>query len=216
MILLSGYVIVCYRGYGDDLRFEPIAYDSEVLIMTDDLIYHERVSSNRTEVLFLALTILFLLLLIWRINASSLDILAVIFLCLSGIFLFYSVNYRILIIRLTSEYLKLTFGIFTWIVPLDNVEECCLDEIPLLMRMGGAGIHFMIIRKRYRASFNFLEHPRVVIAFKRKAGLVRDISFSTRRPDDVLRLIQGAISANRAAQHGRPADSHSAPLHASG
>jgi hypothetical protein len=62
------------------------------------------------------------------------------------------------------------------------------------MRMGGAGIHFMIIRKRYRASFNFLEHPRVVIALKRNAGLVRDISFSTRRPDDLLRLIKEAVS----------------------
>ena len=33
------------------------------MIMTDDLIYDERVSSNRTETLFLALTILFLILL---------------------------------------------------------------------------------------------------------------------------------------------------------
>ena len=166
--------------------------------MTDDFIYNERVSSNRTEVLYFALTLIFFLLLIWRVNVSSLDILAAAFFCLFSLFFFYSVNYRTLIIRITSESLKLTFGIFTWIVPLDNVEECGLDEIPMLMRMGGAGIHFMSIRKRYRASFNFLEHPRVVIAFKRKVGLVRDISFSTRRPEDVLRLIQEAVSANRA------------------
>jgi hypothetical protein len=67
------------------------------------------------------------------------------------------------------------------------------------MKMGGAGIHFMFIRKRYRASFNFLEYPRVVIAFKRKAGPVQDISFSTRRPDDLIRLIQAAASAYRTA-----------------
>jgi Ca2+/Na+ antiporter len=168
---------------------------------TSDLIYTERISSNRTEALFLGLMILFLLLLIWRVNIGGLDVLAIVFLCFFSIFLFYSVNYRTLIIRLASESLKLTFGIFTWRVPLDNVEECHHDEIPLLMRMGGAGIHFMFIRKRYRASFNFLEYPRVVVAFKRKVGPVRDISFSTRRPDDVLRLIQEAVSA----QHGRPA-----------
>jgi len=184
--------------------------------MTDDLIYNERVSSNRTEALFLTLTILFFLLLIWRVNAGSLDVLATVFFCLCSLFFFYSVNYRTLIIRLTSESLKLTFGIFTWIVPLNNVEECCLDELPMLMRMGGAGIHFMSIRKRYRASFNFLEHPRVVIAFKRKEGLVRDISFSTRRPDEVLRLIKEAISAKRTAQHGSEVNSRSASLHASG
>lgn len=169
------------------------------MITNDDLIYDERVTSKRTEVLFLALTIFFFLLLIWRVYAGSLDILAAVLFCLFGLFLFYSVNYRTLIIRLTSESLKLTFGIFTWTVPLDNVKECRLDVIPMLMRMGGAGIHFMRIRKRYRASFNFLEHPRVVIAFRRKVGLVRDISFSTRQPHDVLRLIQEAVSAKRAA-----------------
>lgn len=173
--------------------------------MTDDLIFHERISSNRTEALFLALTLLFLLLFLWRVTAGSLDLLTVIFLCSFGLFFFYSVNYRTLLIRLTAESLNLTFGLFTWKVPLDNVEECHLDSLPLLMRYSGAGIHFMFIRHRYRASFNFLEYPRVVIAFKRKAGPVRDISFSTRRPDDVLRLVQEAVSAKRAAQHGRPA-----------
>jgi len=177
--------------------------------MNDNLLYHERTTSNRTEALFLALTFLILLLLVWRVNADGLDVLAAVFLFFFVVFLFYSVNYRTLIIRLTPESLKLTFGIFTWTVALDNIEACHLDGIPLFMRMGGAGIHFMFIRKRYRASFNFLEYPRVVIEFKRKAGLVRDISFSTRHLDDVLRLIQVTIAANRAAQHGR-VDSNSA------
>ena len=169
------------------------------MITNDNLMYEERVTSKRTEVLFIALTVLFFLLLIWRLNTTdSLDFLAVVFFCLFGVFLFYSVNYRTLIIRLTSTSLKLTFGIFTWTVPIDNIEESRLDDIPVLMRMGGAGIHFMTIRKRYRASFNFLEYPRVVIAFKRKAGLVRDISFSTRHPDDVLRCIRVVASTTRA------------------
>jgi Ca2+/Na+ antiporter len=162
---------------------------------TNNLIYTERISSNKTEALFLALTILFLLLLIWRVNVGSWDVLAVVLLCFSIFFFFYTVNYRTLTIHLTSKSIKLIFGIFTWVVPMDNIAECRLDEIPLLMRMGGAGIHFMLIRKRYRASFNFLEYPRVVIAFKRKVGPVQDISFSTRRPDDILQIIQETISA---------------------
>jgi len=169
--------------------------------MTNDLIYHERVTSNRTEALFLALTILFSLLVVWRVAAGRPDALAWVFLCLSGVFLFYCVNYRELVIRLTSESLKLTFGIFTWTVRLCNVEECRLDEIPVLMRMGGAGIHFMSIHRRYRASLNFLEYPRVVIALKRKQGPVRDVSFSTRRPDDVVRLVREA-NAQHPMRHG--------------
>ncbi len=168
------------------------------MITNDDFKYDERVTSNRTEALFIALTLLFLLLLIWRVNVGRLNLLATVLFCLFVFFLFYSVNYRTLIIRLTSEFLKLRFGIFTWTVPLGNVEECRLDDIPVLMRMGGAGIHFMSIRKRYRASFNFLEHPRVVITLKKKVGPVCDISFSTRKPDDVVRFVRDAVSAKSA------------------
>jgi hypothetical protein len=166
--------------------------------MNDNLLYHERVTSKRTEALFLGLTISFFGLSTWCASAHCLDGLAAVFLFFLVIFLFYSVNYRMLIIRLTPESLKLIFGIFTWTVTLDNIESCQLDDIPAFMRNGGAGIHFMFIRERYRASFNFLEYPRVVIALKIKKGPVRDISFSTRRPDDVLRLIQMAMSAYQA------------------
>jgi len=158
--------------------------------MTDDLLYEERLSSNRTTLLFLVLMALFALLMGWRVLAVRFDALAVVFLGLAGFFLFYVVNYRTLVIRLDAESLALNFGLFTWKVPGDNIVDCRLDSIPLFMRMGGAGIHFMMIRKRYRASFNFLQYPRVVIALRKKAGPVQDISFSTRRPDEVIHLIE--------------------------
>jgi hypothetical protein len=160
----------------------------------DDLLYHERLTSNRTEALFLGLTTLFLALLIWRASAVGFDGLSAALLFFFILFSFYAVNYRTLSIRLTSERLRLTFGIFTWTVALENVESCLLDDVPLLMRMGGAGIHFMFIRKRYRASFNFLEYPRVVIAFKKPAGPVRDISFSTRQPERIRQLVHSALA----------------------
>jgi hypothetical protein len=157
--------------------------------------YYEELSSKRTQRLFAGLAVLFLLLSIWRVKVNGMNGLAAVFLVLSCIFLFYVVNYRTLSVRITPGTLKLTFGIFTWTVPFDNIESCSLDEIPALMKNGGAGIHFMFIRNRYRASFNFLEYPRVVIAFKNKVGPVRDISFSTRQPDEVLRIIREGISA---------------------
>ncbi len=170
----------------------------------DDLVYTEQISSARTEALFLALTVLFALLAVRRVKARRRDILSTAFCCFCAVFLFYSVNYRTLIIRLTPEALKLKFGIFTWVVPLANIEGCRLDALPALMRYGGAGIHFMSIGGRYRASFNFLEHPRIVIALKRQAGLVRDISFSTRRPDDVLQFIGETAAAQGAAPPAHP------------
>lgn len=162
--------------------------------MKEDLIYEERVSSNRTKALFIGLTILFLLLLIWRAFSANLDALAVVFFCFFIFFLFYSINYQTLIIRITRDNLRLIFGVFHWTLGMENIEECDLDELPLFMRYGGAGIHFMMIHKRYRASFNFLEYPRVVIRFRKNVGFVRDLSFSTRHPDDVLQLIRELIS----------------------
>jgi len=169
---------------------------------TNKLIYTERISSNKTEALFLILTLIFIFLLICRVNSVSLDWVALLFGCGALIFLFYSVNYRILLIRLTPESLKLTFGIFTWMVPVDNIQECSLDELPIIMRYGGAGIQFMTIRKRYRASFNFLEYPRVVIALKKKVGPVKDISFSTRRPEEIMKYIRGSMEANLPGSQG--------------
>ena len=166
-----------------------------VLIVTDNYIYTERVSSKRTEALFVGLTLLFATLLSRRLVAGRRGVLTAVFFFLASFFCFYALNYRTLTIRLTSSTLTLTFGLFTWHVPLANIESCRLDDIPLLLRMGGAGIHFMLVRGRYRASFNFLEYPRVVIAFKQKIGPVQDISFSTRQPDDVLRHLQETVSA---------------------
>jgi hypothetical protein len=178
------------------------------LNMQDNLIYEEKISSLRTEALFILLATLFFILMVWRVNTSDWDFLSIVFLLFLGIFLFYSLNYRTLTIRLTSDTLKLTFGILTWTTPLDNVESCKLDNPPLVNKYGGAGIHFMFVDGRYRASFNFLEYPRVVIALRKK-GRARDISFSTRRPDEVLHLIREMIAALASAPEsvGEPAHS---------
>jgi hypothetical protein len=162
--------------------------------MTDkDFIFQEELSSKRTEGLFVALTVLFLLLFAWRVRTSGAGVLSAVSLFFFVFFLFYSINYRTLIIDLTPERLKLKFGVFTWTVPLENVENCALDDVPLT-RIGGAGIHFTSIRRRYRVMFNFLEYPRLVLALKKKQGPVRDVVFSTRRPEEIERLIKEAVA----------------------
>lgn len=70
---------------------------------------------------FLTLIALLGLLLIWRVLAVRFEVLAVVFLGLSGVFLFYAVNYRTLVIRLNSELLALTFGLFTVIMDNDPI-----------------------------------------------------------------------------------------------
>jgi hypothetical protein len=167
--------------------------------MEDNVFYEERLSSGRTQALFWGLTALFSLLLAWRIAAGSLDLLGEAFLFLALLFLFYSLNYRVLIIRLAREGLKLQFGLFKWTIPLENIETSSRDDnMPVLAKYGGAGIHFMFVRGRYRVSFNFLEHHRVLIAL-RHPRIVRDVSFSTQRPDDVIHHLDVALRGHSAA-----------------
>lgn len=156
-------------------------------------IYEEKLTSSWTTLLFIALAVLFIVLSLWRVSSDKIDMLALVLIFLFGVFFFYSINYRVLVISIDNDSLKLKFGIFSMKVDSENVEYCQIDELPFLMKYGGAGIHFMMIRGRYRASYNFLEHPRVVIALKRKKGLVQDISFSTRHPEKVINLFNSTI-----------------------
>ena len=93
---------------------------------------------------------------------------------------------------------SVTFGIFTWKVPLEDIAECALDDVSI-WRIGGAGIQLTPIRRRFRVMFNFLEYPRVVVALSKRRGLVRDIAFSTRRPDAVVSIITQALTEKGAA-----------------
>jgi hypothetical protein len=162
--------------------------------MAEKSLYQERISSVWTSALFIFLSTIFLFLFIWCMRSGSSHFLCFGFFFFFILFLFYTVNYRILSILITPKSLILKFGIFTWTIPLDNVAEFHLDDLPNLMRYGGAGIHCMFIRKRYRASYNFLEYPRIVIVLKSKFGIVQDISFSTRQPDKVIRILESILT----------------------
>jgi Ca2+/Na+ antiporter len=61
--------------------------------MNTQPIYSEKLSSKRTELLFIALTLLFFLLFIGRVTTGSADFLAGIFFFFFVVFLFYSLNF---------------------------------------------------------------------------------------------------------------------------
>jgi hypothetical protein len=158
--------------------------------MSKDIIYSEEVSSQKTELLFLFLTTVFLSLSVWRYLSAGVGVLTAAGFALFLVFLFYSINYRTLRIRLSHDFLTLQFGLFRWKVSLDEIASCELDDLPPLKKWGGAGIHWMWVRRRYRISYNFLEHHRIVVAFQKKKGWISDLSFSTRRPGRLLRLLR--------------------------
>lgn len=151
-------------------------------------VYEERLTSGRTEALFVALALLPLAVLVLRYPTAGMDGWSVFLLAVAAMFVFYALNYQTLVIRVNQDALRLRFGLFEWTIPLSNIDSCAPDPVSLL-RIGGAGIHFTFIGGRYRAMFNFLEYPRLVVGLRAKRGPVRDVVFSTRRPAEVRPLL---------------------------
>lgn len=159
--------------------------------------YEERLNGPWTEGLYILLTVLFILLFGWRYQAAGLDFLAGVFFVLCLVFIFYSLNYLTLVIQITDHFLIFKFGLITWKWPLENLGEVRLDDdLPWHLKYGGAGIHGYRHRQCYRLSFNFLEHPRVVVTLMHKKGPVQAVSFSTRHPEEVLSLL-GQLARNQ-------------------
>ena len=165
-------------------------------VINKGCVFHERVSSKRTLLLFVGLMLLFAGLFFRNFFYTDHRGWGITFGCISLFFLFYIFNYRVLVIQVGADELALKFGIFTWHIPLDNIERCYIDKTSL-WRIGGAGIHFSPIGGRYRAMFNFLEYERVVVCLKEKQGWVRDVAFSTTRPDEVMGLLMENTPSNR-------------------
>jgi len=157
--------------------------------MSTATLYEERLSSPKTTALFAGLCLLFLALGAARVAMRGFDGWSIALLVFFGVFLFYMLNYRTLVIRLTPESLRLTFGLFSWAIARDAIAACRFDDSPPFLKYGGAGIHFMTVHGRYRASFNFLEYPRLVLELRAKRGPVSEVAFSTRRPDEILQLL---------------------------
>ena len=155
--------------------------------------YTEDLSSPRTEALFVGLTLLGAALAVWRGTVGGFDWLTLTLAGLAVFFGFYALNFRTLRIRLTPDVLQLTFGVFTWRVPIGNIEACRVDDVSL-WRIGGAGIHFSLIQGRYRAMFNFLEYSRLVVLLRQGQGPVRAVAFSTRRVDELRQRVLALVS----------------------
>lgn len=154
-------------------------------------IFEERLQSKRTTALFVLLAALFWSLWLRRKKTGRGGRLNALFSGLSAFFIFYVLNYHTLQLEITPQRICLRFGLFEWSEPLENIENCFVDETSL-WRIGGAGIHFSLFAGRYRAMFNFLEYPRIVLGLKHKRGPVREIAFSTRHPGQVISLIEQA------------------------
>lgn len=163
----------------------------DALVQGESLLYHERLNSTGTQGFFLVLTLVFFIPFILRVQAAVCGWLTFALGFFAAMFLFYTVNYRMLVIQVTAQELVLKFGLFTWREARENIQGCALDHLAAWQYYGGAGIHYLLVRGRYRVSFNFLQYPRVEVSLKKKKGLVECISFSTEHPEEIVKVLSG-------------------------
>jgi hypothetical protein len=97
-----------------------------------------------------------------------------------------------LTIRISPESIAVGYGRITRQIPWENVESCYLDETSAIY-YGGFGIRFARIRGKWRMVYNIIGTPRVVLSLK--AGRFREFVFSTKNPEEVLRIINDRIGA---------------------
>ena len=158
-----------------------------------DLLYQEEVRSWKTSLLFLILTLVFFSFFLWRVSVVGYLAFPIVCLCMTLVFLFYVFNYRTLQIMITEEDLQLRFGVVGWKTDLANITQARLDDSPWWIKYGGAGVHFAFVNRIYRAYYNFLEFPRLIITFHQKQGLVQALVFTTRNPDQILEILQTSV-----------------------
>ena len=160
-----------------------------------DQIYQEKIQSSLTTLLFTFLMLVSSALFAWRVMIVGFRAFPIICLVLALFFFLYVLNYRTLRIMITEEEVLLKFGLIRWRTRLENIQACKVDDSPNLIKYGGAGVHFAFVKGEYRAFFNFLEHPRILITFHQKQGLVQGAVFTTRQLEQVLEIINSRIAA---------------------
>lgn len=153
-------------------------------------IYSEEIRSNKTDLLFVVLALITYALSAWKLSVVGFKFVPGFYLFLGLLFTFYIFNFRVLNISITDQSLHLKFGIIPWKTDLSNIQEITLDDAPMIIKYGGAGVHFAFVKGEYRAFYNFLEHPRVLIRFKKKQGLVKALVFTSRQPDKILEILE--------------------------
>jgi hypothetical protein len=106
------------------------------------------------------------------------------------LFLALAITFSTLVIKLTPHSVVVGFGMIKRTIPWDLIERCYMDEVSSL-RYGGWGIRIGRVRGKWRLVFNIIGAPRVVLALKR--GGFDEFVFSTRHPDEMVRIIRQRI-----------------------
>ena len=146
---------------------------------------------------FIACTLLFLGLFVYQVLVGSVGanpapdwVYLIMFLLFAGIT--YSVtNFNKLAIKVTTQSLTVSFGVFKRVIPWDNINSCYLDDASAIGSYGGWGIRMAKVKGKWRLVYNIIGYPAVVLELEE--GRFKEFVFSTRNPDGVMETARQQI-----------------------
>lgn len=101
-----------------------------------------------------------------------------------------TLSFSRLSIRATLEGISIGFGRIRTSFRWEQVEDCYPDEASAI-RYGGFGIRGGRFKGKSRLVYNITGAPRLVL--KVKGSKYDELVFSTKRPDELMRIIKGQI-----------------------
>ncbi len=116
------------------------------------------------------------------------------FLIMFILFLGLTINFSRLGIRITDQSITVGYVIIKRKIPLENVEDCILDEASAV-RYGGFGIRMTRVKGKNRLGYITIGTPRCVLTLKK--GKFKEFAFSTKNPEEVMNVIKGQLSLQR-------------------
>ena len=168
--------------------------------MHTESIYEETIPFSFIKIILFmmaALAVVFFILFIYQAFVGSLGKNPAPFWFYLLMFLWFSVltifvlNFRRLEIRITTQSIKLGYGIFKPSIPWSNVQSCYLDKSSNIS-YGGWGMRIARVNNKWRRVFNVIGYPRVVIELKQ--GRFKELVFSSSKPEEVMLIINQQIA----------------------
>jgi hypothetical protein len=153
-------------------------------------IYEEKIYSRVITAVIGSVTVIMFLLLIYQVLVAPIGSNPAPNLLLLGLgllFLVITINFSRMIIRITPEFVSVKYGISRQKVSWENIQKCYLDKSSALA-YGGSGIRIAKVEGKKRIVYSVVGGPRVVISLKK--GTYDELAFSTRNPDEVIKVIE--------------------------
>jgi len=97
-------------------------------------------------------------------------------------------SFRKFNIEMTSDAIIVEYGFGKRTILWEKIGDCYLDKASII-RYGGFGNRIARVNGKWRDVYNVIGYPRVVLSLK-NSGFFKEFVFSTKNPEEVIKIIK--------------------------